>query len=194
MADDLSVQLGSPQIRNNLDLLKAVRHHNRDAFIVFRPHPDVDAGHRTGQVPDAMVMKYANQIARGGNMANLIEQAHEIHTMTSLAGFEALIRGKKVVTYGIPFYAGWGLTTDKQSIPRRNRKLSIEELAAATLLLYPTYLDPVTSLPCGPEILIRRLLDPTLWRPSFSTRIRRLQGRLRRQLNKTLMHIGGQAP
>ena len=34
----------------------------------------------------------------------------EVHTLTSLTGFEALLRGIEVHAYGGPFYAGWGLT------------------------------------------------------------------------------------
>ena len=38
--------------------------------------------------------------------------------MTSLMGFEALLRGIPVTTLGTPFYAGWGLTTDLGPIPK----------------------------------------------------------------------------
>ena len=38
--------------------------------------------------------------------------------MTSLTGFDALLRGKRVVTYGQPFYAGWGLTEDRCGVAR----------------------------------------------------------------------------
>ena len=43
----------------------------------------------------------------------------EVHVNSSLAGFEALLRGTKVSTYGVPFYAGWGLTEDHGPIPAR---------------------------------------------------------------------------
>ncbi|MCY1540147.1 Capsule polysaccharide biosynthesis protein [compost metagenome] len=61
--------------------------------------------------------------------------------MTSLSGFEGLLRRKKVVVYGRPFYAGWGLTEDRDFEPGRRRKLSLEELIAGTLLHYPIYWD-----------------------------------------------------
>ena len=65
--------------------------------------------------------------------------------MTSLTGFDALLRGKKVVTYGLPFYAGWGLTQDMikgaAALDRRTRQLTLDELVAAVLLLYPLYWD-----------------------------------------------------
>jgi capsular polysaccharide export protein len=38
----------------------------------------------------------------------LINQVNEVWTMTSLLGFEALIRGKSVTCLGLPFYCGWG--------------------------------------------------------------------------------------
>jgi len=60
--------------------------------------------------------------------------------MTSLAGFEGLLRGKRVVTYGIPFYAGWGLTDDRHRSERRTRKLILDELVAGCLLKYPRYM------------------------------------------------------
>ncbi|NVN45133.1 capsular biosynthesis protein [Asaia siamensis] len=180
VSNDLSIRLGCEGISDNLTLLKTVRNHYPDAYIVFRPHPDVDAGHRPGHIPDHEVAAYANQIARGGSMVSLIKQVDELHTMTSLAGFEALMRGCRVVTYGTPFYAGWGVTQDKgKPTARRTRPLTLTELVAGTLLLYPLYLDPKTQLPCGPELLIERMSETELWKPSPVVRIRRVQGRLR---------------
>ncbi|MFT9220817.1 hypothetical protein [Gluconobacter oxydans] len=183
VGDDLSIRLGCSEIADNLSLLKAARQRNPEAYIIFRPHPDVDAGHRKGYVPDDVVLLYADEIQRGGSMTALIACVDEVHTMTSLAGFEALLRKRSVVTYGQPFYAGWGLTKDMAPpIARRGRQLSLEDLVAATLILYPCYLDPVTLLPCGPEILIERLSQPELWKPSLVTRLRRVQGRLHKHV------------
>jgi capsular polysaccharide export protein len=39
-----------------------------EAEIWFRPHPDVDAGHRKGKVPDAAILAHADRIVRGGGM------------------------------------------------------------------------------------------------------------------------------
>ncbi|NVN41534.1 capsular polysaccharide export protein, LipB/KpsS family, partial [Ameyamaea chiangmaiensis] len=184
VGDDLSIRLGAQPglgvVRDNLALVQAVRAENPDAYVIFRPHPDVDAGHRKGAVPDAEVLRHADQIARGGPMTALITLADEVHTMTSLAGFEALLRGRAVTAYGTPFYAGWGLTQDRApATGRRGKPLHPDDLVAGALVLYPLYLDPLTRLPCGPEVLVSRLADPALWRPSLAVRIRRLQGRLR---------------
>lgn len=180
VADDLSVRAGGGAIQGNLELLRAVRGHNPDAFIIYRPHPDVDAGHRAGHLPDAEIMQYADRISRGGSITTLMMQVDEIHTLTSLAGFEGLLRGLAVVTYGVPFYAGWGLTRDLGDVPcmRRNRSLSIKALVAGTLLLYPLYTDPLTRLPCEVETLLGRFGDTAVWRVSMLTRLRQLQGKL----------------
>ncbi len=180
VADDLSVRLGCGRIKSNLALLRQVRADNPDAFIVYKPHPDVEAGHRPGAVCAADLARCADQVVRGGAMAALIEQIDEVHTMTSLAGFEALLRRRPVSVYGQPFYAGWGLTRDVAPIPHRQRVLTLEELVAGVLILYPRYLDPVTCLPCSPEILIDRLANAALWQPGWLMRLRQFQGRVRR--------------
>lgn len=155
--DDRSVLNGGPG-QTNLGLLTRARQLEPDAWLIYRPHPDVEAGHRKGNIADHRVLTFANEIERGGPITSLIEAVDGVHCITSLGGFEALLRGKQVTTHGVPFYAGWGLTKDLDPIPsRRTRKRSLDELVAATLILYPTYFDPVTRLPCPPEILVSRI-------------------------------------
>jgi capsular polysaccharide export protein len=178
--DDLSVRLGGGEIESNIELLGRVRAAAPEAFILYKPHPDVEAGHRPGAVPEHLAQRFADRIVRGVSTAALFAEIDEVHTLTSLAGFEALLRGRRVVAYGRPFYAGWGLTVDRAA-PGRGRRLSLEELVAGTLILYPRYLDPVTRLPCPPEIVIERLDQPALWRPGPLVAARRLQGALARR-------------
>ncbi len=121
-------------------------------------------------------------------MANLLDEIDELHTLTSLSGFEALLRGVPVTVYGRPFYAGWGLTRDITPCGR-GRVLSLEQLAAGALILYPRYLDPLTRLPCGPETVIDRLARRELWRPGPVVRARRLQGRLIEALRPCVPHV-----
>ena len=180
--DDLSVRLGGAGVTGNLDLLGRVRAANPDAFVAYKPHPDVEAGHRQGRIPDEVALRSADTIIRDVSTASLLAEIDELHTLTSLAGFEALLRGRRVVVYGKPFYAGWGLTTDLAAIDR-GRRLTLEELVAGALILYPRYLDPVTRLPCGPEIVIERLDNPELWKPGALVIARRFQGVLMRHWN-----------
>ena len=90
-------------------------------------------------------------------------------------GVAILLRGRQVTVYGRPFYAGWGLTADRMAMDR-GRRLTLEELVAGALILYPRYLDPVTRQPCGPELIVDRLETPELWRTGPLVRLRRLQG------------------
>ena len=83
-----------------------------------------------------------------------LDHADGLATMTSLAGFEALLRGKPVWTFGRPFYAGWGLTNDALEFTRRSRRLSIDQLVAGALIVYPIYIHPPTGLPCEAEDLV----------------------------------------
>lgn len=149
--DDASILRGSPQTRNNLDLLRQVRDARTDAYIVYKPHPDVLVGNRKGRIDDSSALQYCDRIVVDQSMGRLLAVVDEIHTMTSLTGFEALLRGKEVVCYGLPFYAGWGLTEDHLPCPRRGRKLTLDQLVAVTLVLYPTYVAPGSGQICTVE-------------------------------------------
>ncbi|GEP12673.1 capsular biosynthesis protein [Methylobacterium gnaphalii] len=155
--DDASVQYGSPQVRSNLGLLRAARARNPDAFLLYKPHPDVEAGFRPGAIPEAEALALADRLVGGLAIVDLLDRVHHVETMTSLAGFEALIRGLSVAVHGRPFYAGWGLTEDLAPGADRGRRLALDELVAGALILYPRYLDPVAMKPCEPEQLLDRL-------------------------------------
>jgi capsular polysaccharide export protein len=175
--DDLSVMRGGAgAVRGNLDLLRAVRAAEPEAFIVFKPHPDVEAGYRRGGVADGAAAGLADLVLEKVPIAPLLGQVDAVHTITSLAGFEALLRGLPVTCWGRPFYAGWGLTQDRAPIPRRARRLSLDELVAGALILHPRYQDPVTLLPTTPEALLDRLAEAAPWRGGVVAWLRRWQG------------------
>jgi capsular polysaccharide export protein len=157
--DDASVLLGSPNTPTNLALLQATRRNNPDAFLIFKPHPDVEAGLRRGRLAPDQTAGLADRVIGDVAIVDLLDRVDSIETMTSLAGFEALLRGRSTVVHGQPFYAGWGLTTDLDPPPRRTRRLSLDELVAGALILYPRYVDPVTGQRCPPEVLVRRLAE-----------------------------------
>ncbi|WP_442489818.1 capsular polysaccharide export protein, LipB/KpsS family [Halomonas litopenaei] len=158
---DASIRYGAGDIRTNLDLLKRVRLENPDAYILYKPHPDVLANFREEGKGEKDASHYCDEILTDVIMAQLLDCVDEVHVMTSLAGFEALIRRKRVVVYGSPFYAGWGLTEDKQSHPRRSRKLGLDQLVAGALIYYPTYVSLKTGLYMSPEEALDQLVD---WR------------------------------
>jgi len=154
--DDASILTGAGEIRTNAALLDAARQAHPDAFVIYKPHPDVDAGLRPGAMPAAAAV--ADLELAGTDPAPLLDRVDLVWTMTSLLGFEALIRGRRVVTLGAPFYAGWGLTDHRgPDLPRRKGPVSLEGLVHATLIDYPRYRDPVTRLPCPAEVAAERL-------------------------------------
>ncbi len=139
--DDASIIHGCESVRTNLGVLQAVRAACPEAFIVYKPHPDVASGNRKGRVSDTQARAYADHVETAASLISCIDAADSVYTMTSMAGFEALLRNKSVVVFGRPFYAGWGLTQDQLTLPRRTRKLSLDELVAGVLLHYPLYWD-----------------------------------------------------
>ncbi len=187
--DDASIQYGAPGM-TNLKLLQAVRENCPDDYVVYKPHPDVLAGNRVGRVAETEALAFCDQIVTEVSIDSVLEQADEVHTLTSLVGFEALMRGKVVVCYGMPFYAGWGLTVDHQSCASRSRILSLNELLAGALLLYPRYIDPKTHAVCelemvlaGLEVQRKRLQDSTALRLGSKVRnafVRLLQSLIRK--------------
>ncbi len=165
---DASLAYGAPGIRRNLDLLRAVREANTGAYVIYKPHPDVVAGLRREGLGEVEAAFWCDEVLADVSMGTLLPLVDEVHTLTSLAGFEALLRGKKVVCYGQPFYAGWGLTEDILPVARRVRRLSLDELVSGALVLYPAYVSRVTGRFTTPE----RALDELLaWRESGKSAI-----------------------
>jgi capsular polysaccharide export protein len=157
---DASIANGCHGIRTNLELLQAVRQARPAAWIVYKPHPDVVAGLRRGGAGEDRAAQFCDEVVYNGSMHDLLQQVDEVHVMTSLSGFEALLRGRSVVCWGHPFYAGWGLTQDSLPHPRRTRRLQIDTLAAAALLRYPVYVGP-DGCRCSPEQALHSLVE---WR------------------------------
>ncbi|MFV1875126.1 capsular polysaccharide biosynthesis protein [Nioella sp.] len=176
--DDASIRLGAGAICTNLALLKTARDLHPDAFLLYKPHPDVEAGLRSGAVSPDDLSLLADHVATRADPMALIAQADRVVTMTSLMGFEALLRGVPVTVTGAPFYAGWGLTQDLGPVPARRRaRPSLAALAHAALISYPRYHDPVTGRPCPVEVVVERLASGTIPSPAIRLRaLAKLQG------------------
>ncbi|MDB5818241.1 MAG: beta-3-deoxy-D-manno-oct-2-ulosonic acid transferase [Rhizobacter sp.] len=155
---DASITFGAPGLRRNIELLRAAREAAPDAWIVYKPHPDVVAGLRDEGIGEGRARHHCDEIVVDVPMGQLLDRVDEVHVMTSLAGFEGLLRGRRVVTHGVPFYAGWGLTDDRAPSPRRRRRLSLDELVAGALIVYPTYVSRVSGAFTTPEQALRELL------------------------------------
>jgi capsular polysaccharide export protein len=155
--DDASILKGAGAERTNAALLKRARNLHPEAWLIYKPHPDVLTGLREGAVPDD-ILTLADTVLPDADTAMLLTHVDEVVTITSAMGFEALLRGVSVTTLGAPFYAGWGLTRDLgPTPPHRRAKPSLAALAHAALIAYPRYHDPVTGQPCPPEVALDRL-------------------------------------
>lgn len=155
---DASLAYGAPNIRTNIELLQAVRQAHPGEYIVYKPHPDVMAGLRAKGAREDEALSWCDELVTGAAMGDLLIAVDEVHVLTSLAGFEALLRGKSVTCYGQPFYSGWGLTTDIVPLARRSRRLSLDELVAGVLIEYPLYLSRTSDALITPEQALDELL------------------------------------
>jgi capsular polysaccharide export protein len=185
--DDASILSGTSAVKTNLGLLQAARTAYPEALLIYKPHPDVEAGLRKGALPPEATAGLADLIADKADPIALIEACDAVVTMTSLLGFEALLRGKPVTCLGAPFYAGWGLTTDLGPVPERRLRApdghplprpSLLALVHAALIAYPRYYDPVKRCPCPPEVVVERLAMGTDTPRGMGLRLlAKLQGR-----------------
>ncbi len=158
---DAAVAYGAPGLHTNMALLQAVRAERPDAWLVYKPHPDVVAHLRSEGRGEDGAAESCDEIVTDVAMDALLRDVNEVHVLTSLAGFEALLRGTPVTTWGCPFYAGWGLTSDRVALARRTRRRTLDELVAATLILYPTYVSRVSGHFTTPERAVEELRE---WR------------------------------
>ena len=172
---DASIRYGAPDRQTNLALLQAVRTAEPEAWIVYKPHPDVVAGLRREGSPQADLQHWCDALLTEGCMNQLLQEVDAVHVLTSLAGFEALLRGVEVHTWGLPFFAGWGLSHDRLTCPRRGRPLELDALVYAALVAYPRYVSRRSGLFIEPEQAIEELLEwlrepsqsPNWWRRIF---------------------------
>ena len=159
--DDSSIRLGIPReadIRTNAGLIKAVRSKYPEAWLIYRPHPDVAAGMRHQRQLDP----HWDEETPNVDIQSLMRQVDQVCVMTSLGGFEALLLGKRVTTWGIPFYSGWGLTEDiHEGHPwltrRRGTRIDLETLAYRCLIVYPKYVSNTSQRRTTPETVINEI-------------------------------------
>jgi len=170
--DDASIRLGAGDVHTNLGLLQAVRRAHPDAVIIYKPHPDVEAGLRPGKLEPSKISELADVVAENADPIALLAEVQEVWTMTSLLGFEALLRDVPTTCLGTPFYCGWGLTNDLGRVPARRRaRPTLNGLIHAALIDYPRYFDPVTKQPTPVEVIVDRLSTGDIPRTGLALRL-----------------------
>ena len=132
---DASIKYGCAANWDNEKLIALAMRENPESEIIYRSHPDLK-NRKDALTPPKGVLCLNGEV----NLAELFGQVDHVYVMTSLSGMEALLHGLKVTVVGMPFYAGWGLTDDRQICGRRKRKLTLAELFCGAYILYPRYL------------------------------------------------------
>jgi capsular polysaccharide export protein len=135
-------------------MLQAALDENPQADVVVKTHPDVLAGYQKGYLPEIPKDPRIQLLTEDIHPWSVLDGVNRVYTVSSLLGFEALLAGKEVRCFGMPFYAGWGLTKDELTCPRRSRQCSLEELVAAAYLKYARYVDPIRGRRCEIEDII----------------------------------------
>lgn len=143
------------------EMLATAQADHPHARILVKTHPETRHGYRMGHFSAGPMHGFdANMTLVDSNHSPwvLLEGAIAVYTVSSTMGFEAILAGHRPVTFGAPFYAGWGLTDDRLGpIARRGRTLSRAQLAAAALILYPTWYDPHHDRLCEVEAVLGHL-------------------------------------
>lgn len=144
-AGDSSLEYGRGNEYSTDDMIKEALNENPEHKIYLKIHPDVLSGKKASDIDIKNIYKRISIISEDINPISLLKCFDKVYTKTSGMGFEALVVGCECVCFGMPFYAGWGITDDRLTCNRRNRKLSVEEVFAGAYILYTRYVNPYTK-------------------------------------------------
>jgi capsule polysaccharide export protein KpsC/LpsZ len=146
-AADASLKYGLAEQFTTEEMIDAAITENPGVEIWLKIHPDVLSGKKRSDIDIELARQKCKIIEENFNPISFMEHVDIVYTKTSQMGFEALIMGKQCVCFGMPFYAGWGITDDRVACERRKRKLSVEEVFAAAYILYTRYYNPYQKKP-----------------------------------------------
>jgi capsular polysaccharide export protein len=149
-AGDASIAYGLANAQSFQQMLDDALHTFPHHRLLIKTHPDVMTRRKKGHFDFASLQKHPRVqiIAQAVHPVRLLRDAYAVYTVTSQMGFEALLWDKQVYCYGMPFYAGWGLTEDNMNNPDRRYSISLDQLVYAALAQYPIYIEPQTAQRC----------------------------------------------
>ena len=155
---DASIIRGMADQNTFSDMLDAALAENPDATVIIKTHPDSIARQRGCYYADVKSGGRIHKITESINPYSVLEAVDKVYVCTSQLGLEALFCGKEVAVFGMPGYAGWGLTHDILSLERRVKKHTIEDLAYAFLIKFCVYFDPITGERCEVEEFVEKMI------------------------------------
>ncbi|MEJ8475083.1 hypothetical protein [Roseibium algae] len=154
-AGDASIVGAHATEQSFIDMLLAAVKENPKAKILIKVHPETMQGRKAGHFSHASLETLAAahpELAQAQgdsrlrltpeaiNPWALLEDCSKVYCVSSQLGFEALMAGCQVVTFGTGFYSGYGLTDDRNPTPlTRRQPASLEALFAALYFDYSHY-------------------------------------------------------
>lgn len=153
--EDMSILCGMASDDTIFEMYKQAKIEYPDADIIIKTHPDNKKGHFSKFMPDDNVYLFCDYI----NPISLLECVDVVYVCTSQMGFEACMCGKEVHVFGMPFYAGWGFTQDRQKCNRRVRRRTVEEVFYFAYIMYSHYVSYRTNSACDIETCISEILE-----------------------------------
>ena len=155
---DMSVLKGLADETTFKTMLETAIKENPDADIIVKTHPDTMTGKKGGYYTELKEHDNIYLQKTPINPISLIKYVDKVYVCSTQLGFEALMCGKEVHTFGMPFYAGWGLTVDAQTCNRRHNTRTLEEIFYIAYIMYSYYVNPNTNKVCEIEDAIDYLL------------------------------------
>ena len=143
-AGDMSIALGGASAQTFADMLAAALANHPRATVYVKTHPETTSGRKGGHFAALAESGRMVLLRQAIEPLSLLREVDRVYVVSSTLGFEALLAGKPVHCFGLPWYAGWGATVDAQRCERRTRSRSVDELFAAAYLRYARYLNPET--------------------------------------------------
>ena len=156
---DMSIAKGLANENTFKIMFETAIKENPDSDIIIKIHPDNLSYNDTNYFNNKNferenIYLFNEEI----NPISLLEIVDKVYVCTSQLGFEALMMRKEVHVFGMPFYAGFGLTIDYQKCERRTNKRSLEELFYITYIIYSYYVNPDKKDVCEIEDAIDYLI------------------------------------
>eukprot|EP00873_Tetraselmis_striata_P040218 jgi/Tetstr1/460482/TSEL_005741.t1 len=91
--NDAAVRMGNPAGWRMSDIVRLAKLENPDAEILYRPHPEIYKGYQRSRLKAQQIEKFVRVVSPEGSLTDLLESIDHVYTLTSLSGFEALLRG-----------------------------------------------------------------------------------------------------
>ena len=159
---DFAIKLGMADDSTFEKMLNTAIRENPDADILVKTHPDTIAGkkgEKKGYYQDLKEHDNIYKVTFPINPYSLMELCDKVYVVSSQFGLEALMAGKEVHVFGMPFYAGWGLTIDDQHLDRRTNMRTLEELFYIFYCMYTHWVDPDKGCETTIDAVIDKMIE-----------------------------------